>query len=68
MRNRLLGEHLDASAADVAAALRRHHSIIRAIDALSTSERTLRPFEFRVSEELDALVPDSRIADPESPH
>jgi len=67
MRNRLLGEHLDAGAAEVAAALAETHSIIRAIEALSTSERTLRPFEFRVSEELDALVPESRIADPEYP-
>jgi len=67
MRNRLLGEHLDASAEDVAGALTQHHSIIRAIDALCTSKRSLRPFEFRVSAELDALVPDSRIADPGSP-
>ncbi|MGD8630400.1 MAG: phospholipase D-like domain-containing protein, partial [Gammaproteobacteria bacterium] len=67
MRNRLLGEHLDASAADVAAALQQHHSINRAIEALRTSERTLEPFEFRVSNELDALVPDAQIADPGSP-
>jgi phosphatidylserine/phosphatidylglycerophosphate/cardiolipin synthase-like enzyme/uncharacterized membrane protein YdjX (TVP38/TMEM64 family) len=67
MRNRLLGEHLDASAADVAAALQQHHSLKRAIDVLRTSERTLRPFEFRVSNELDALVPDAQIADPGSP-
>jgi len=67
MRNRLLGEHLDADAGEVAAALAETHSIIRAIEALSTAERTLRPFEFRVSEELDALVPESGIADPEYP-
>jgi len=67
MRNRLLGEHLDASAADVAGALEQHHSIIRAIDALRGSERTLRPFEFHVTDELDAVVPESRIADPGSP-
>jgi phosphatidylserine/phosphatidylglycerophosphate/cardiolipin synthase-like enzyme/uncharacterized membrane protein YdjX (TVP38/TMEM64 family) len=67
MRNRLLGEHLDADAAQVAAVLAETHSIIRAIEALGTSERTLRPFEFRVSKELDALLPESRIADPEYP-
>jgi len=67
MRNRLLGEHLGASPAAVAEALNRQHSILRATEALNVTERTLRPFEFRVSEELDALVPESSIADPEFP-
>jgi len=67
MRNRLLGEHLDTSADAVAEALTQHRSIIRAIEALSISDRTLRPFEFRVSDDLDALVPEARIADPELP-
>jgi len=67
MRNRLLGEHLGASAAAVAQALNEQQSIIRAIEALNVSGRTLRPFEFRVPDELDALVPESSIADPEFP-
>lgn len=67
LRNRLLGEHLGASTADVAMALQQHHSISRAIAALCTPEHTLRPFEFCVSSELDALVPEAQIADPGSP-
>jgi len=67
MRNRLLGEHLGASAAAVAQALNEQQSIIHAIAALNVSGRRLRPFEFQVSDELDALVPESSIADPEFP-
>ena len=51
----------------VTEALARQRSILRAIEALNAPGRALRPFEFRVSEELDALVPESSIADPEFP-
>jgi len=67
LRNRLLAEHLDVAASTVADALTEQRSIIRVIEALGSSGRTLRPFEFCVSEELDALVPDGQIADPEMP-
>jgi phospholipase D1/2 len=67
LRNRLLAEHLDVAASTVAEALAQQRSIIRVIEALGGSDRTLRPFEFCVSEELDALVPDGQIADPEMP-
>ncbi len=66
-RNRLLAEHLDVTPAAVAEALQQQRSIIRTIDWLGGSGRTLKPFEFRVSEELDALVPDVQITDPEAP-
>jgi phospholipase D1/2 len=67
LRNRLLAEHLDVAASTVAYALAQQRSIIRVIETLGGSGRTLRPFEFCVSEELDALVPDQQIADPEMP-
>jgi phospholipase D1/2 len=67
LRNRLLAEHLDVAASTVADALAQQRSIIRVIETLGGSGRTLRPFEFCVSEELDALVPDQQIADPEMP-
>ena len=67
LRNRLLSEHLDVTPTALAETLERQHSVIRSIEALSSSGRTLRPFEFRVSPQLDALVPDAQIADPEMP-
>jgi phospholipase D1/2 len=67
MRNRLLAEHLDVTPSAVTEALTQQRSLIRAIETLGGSARTLRPFEFCVSDELDALVPDARIADPELP-
>jgi uncharacterized membrane protein YdjX (TVP38/TMEM64 family) len=67
LRNRLLAEHLDVTPSAVAEALTQQRSLIRAIENLGGSARTLRPFEFCVSDELDALVPDARIADPELP-
>ena len=67
LRNRLLAEHLDVTPSAVAEALTQQRSLIRAIETLGGSARTLRPFEFCVSDELDALVPDARIADPELP-
>ncbi|MGD8673926.1 MAG: VTT domain-containing protein [Thiogranum sp.] len=66
-RNRLLAEHLDVTATAVGKALAEQGSIIRAIDTLSHSGRTLKPFEFCVTEEVDALVPEAQISDPEAP-
>lgn len=66
-RNRLLAEHLDVTATAVEQALAEQESIIRAIDTLSHPGRTLKPFEFCVTEELDALVPDAQLSDPEAP-
>jgi phosphatidylserine/phosphatidylglycerophosphate/cardiolipin synthase-like enzyme len=65
LRNRLLAEHLDTAPEAVAATLGRHHSLIRTIETLSRSERTLRPIEFHVADDLNALVPSASVADPE---
>jgi uncharacterized membrane protein YdjX (TVP38/TMEM64 family) len=44
-RNRLLGEHLGKGPQDMAAALEKEGSLIRAIEALSGSGRTLKPLD-----------------------
>lgn len=67
LRNRLLAEHMAVTPAQVAAQLARSGSLIRCIAELNTNERRLNPFEFTVSPEIDALVPDAQIADPEMP-
>ena len=67
LRNSLLAEHLDVAPATVAEHTERHGSLIRTIEALNTRDRRLNPFEFTVSAEVDALVPDAQIADPEMP-
>jgi hypothetical protein len=59
---RLLAEHLVVAPSTVAEALSEHRSIIRVIETLGGSGRTLRPFESTVPGELDALVPDAQIA------
>lgn len=66
-RNRLLAEHLNVSAAEVAQALAQEKSLIAAIESLRGTGRTLKPLQFKVSKELDAIVPDAHIADPEQP-
>lgn len=67
LRNRLVAEHLDTTPALVADTIARQGSLAAAIDTLKGSGRSLRPFEFQVSEEQDAMVPDAHIADPETP-
>lgn len=65
LRNRLLAEHLDVDVPVLDAAMAEHRSMIGAIESLHSSGRTLKPLPLRVSEELDASVPETRIADPE---
>jgi phosphatidylserine/phosphatidylglycerophosphate/cardiolipin synthase-like enzyme/uncharacterized membrane protein YdjX (TVP38/TMEM64 family) len=66
LRNRLLAEHLDVTAAQVDAAVRAH-GLIGGIEALRGRDRTLVPFESVVSPDVDALVPDASVIDPERP-
>jgi phosphatidylserine/phosphatidylglycerophosphate/cardiolipin synthase-like enzyme/uncharacterized membrane protein YdjX (TVP38/TMEM64 family) len=66
LRNRLLGEHLDVPPSDVDRAV-SEHGLIGGIEALRGRERTLLPFESIVSPDVDALVPDAAMIDPERP-
>ncbi len=67
IRNRLLGEHCGVSAADVAASLARHGSLVRAADELGADGHKLRPIDDGEPDEggLSSVV--ERIADPPRP-
>ncbi len=67
LRARLLAEHLGCPVDRVLAAIRDHHNVSRAIDALSRPPRTLRDFEPLPTPELDALIPEQALFDPEQP-
>jgi uncharacterized membrane protein YdjX (TVP38/TMEM64 family) len=67
MRNRLLAEHLDVQVDEVASEIGRGQSITAAIDALQRSGRTLRALSPVVAPELDALIPEQALFDPERP-
>lgn len=67
MRNRLLAEHLGTSPEMVDAELRDRGKMHDAIQALQRSERTLKILEPTVAPELDALIPDQALFDPERP-
>jgi len=67
LRNRLLAEHLDTSPQAVQEQIERHGSLHRAVEALQQSERSLRTMEPTVTPELDALIPEQALFDPEQP-
>jgi phosphatidylserine/phosphatidylglycerophosphate/cardiolipin synthase-like enzyme/uncharacterized membrane protein YdjX (TVP38/TMEM64 family) len=65
--NRLLAEHLGVSAADVARQRTEQGSLIGAIEALRGGERTLVSLDGTVAEDIDRLIPESELLDPEKP-
>ena len=67
LRDRLLGEHLGVEAAAVADAIHRNQSLIAGIESLRGRRRTLEPLDISLDPELDKLVPDAAIIDPERP-
>ena len=67
LRNRLLAEHLGTTPETVAQAMQREPTLVQAIESLQTSGRSLRELEPIVSPDLDRLVPDSALIDPEGP-
>jgi phosphatidylserine/phosphatidylglycerophosphate/cardiolipin synthase-like enzyme/uncharacterized membrane protein YdjX (TVP38/TMEM64 family) len=67
LRNRLLAEHLDTSPQAVQQEIERHGSLHRAVEALQQSERSLRRMEPLATPELDALIPEQALFDPEQP-
>ncbi|HVL76712.1 MAG TPA: VTT domain-containing protein, partial [Noviherbaspirillum sp.] len=67
MRNRLLAEHLDTTPQAVQSEIERRGSLLAAIAALSHGERRLAPMEPEVVPELDALIPEQAVFDPEKP-
>jgi phospholipase D1/2 len=67
LRNRLLGEHLGADAAAVAAAHQRTGSLIATIEALGTEARNLQPLPSGIAPLIDPMLADPRLIDPERP-
>jgi len=67
MRNRLLAEHLDTLPEAVEAQMQRQSSLHAAVDALGRSERRLLAMEPEAPPELDALIPQQALFDPEGP-
>jgi len=68
LRERLLAEHLDRSPAEVEDALRRTRSLHQAIAELHREgARSLKVIEPELDPNLDALVPDQQVLDPERP-
>ncbi len=68
-RNRLLAEHLGRSKEEVENALHDQKGFIEAIESLrrESGDRTLMPLDCSIDKELDQLVPESRLLDPEKP-
>lgn len=67
-RGKLLAEHLGVEPDAVVAAVAREASLIQAVESLRSEEgRRLVNYEFRVSPEMDAAIPESSITDPEGP-
>ncbi|MDB5761128.1 MAG: hypothetical protein JWQ21_123 [Herminiimonas sp.] len=67
MRNRLLAEHLAAAPQAVDAEVRRRNSLHGAVEALQQPGRSLQPLEPVTTPELDALIPEQALFDPERP-
>ncbi|MFA5633255.1 MAG: phospholipase D-like domain-containing protein [Porticoccaceae bacterium] len=67
LRSRLLAEHLACTPEDVTRAIQQEGSTIRAIDSLRSDQRSLRPLDCSVPENVDEMVPDSYLIDPAEP-
>jgi phospholipase D1/2 len=66
-RDRLLAEHLGVEPDRVEATIRREGSLIRAIESLRGNSHSLRPLAGEVPAEIDALLPEASVVDPERP-
>jgi phosphatidylserine/phosphatidylglycerophosphate/cardiolipin synthase-like enzyme/uncharacterized membrane protein YdjX (TVP38/TMEM64 family) len=68
LRERLLGEHLERSPAEIAETFRRTGSLHETIARLDRDgHRGLKAIEPELDPGLDALVPDQQVLDPERP-
>ncbi len=67
MRNRLLAEHLATVPQTVQHEIEQRGSLHQAVKVLAIHERTLQLLEPSLNAELDALIPDSHLIDPEEP-
>lgn len=64
---RLLGEHLGCEPQQVSDRLQARRSLIATIEALQAKGRSLKPLDATLSPEMDALIPEEAVIDPERP-
>jgi phospholipase D1/2 len=67
LRNRLLAEHLGTDPDAVARAMQQHGSLIAAVESLQGKGRTLKPLVDEITPEVDAMLPEAAVIDPERP-
>lgn len=63
----LLAEHLGVDPEEIAREQQDRESLIGAIESLAGGARTLRALDVEIPENVDQLVPDSKLIDPEQP-
>lgn len=66
-RHRLLAEHLGCDRERLAATMEQEGSLIGTLEAMSGGERTLLPLQPSTAPDVDRLVPDQQLLDPERP-
>ena len=66
-RNRLLSEHLDVSAEQIDAQVQARGSLLGAIEALRGSARTLKALDLHLPEQINPILTDVDLIDPERP-
>ncbi|MGM0594460.1 MAG: VTT domain-containing protein [Pseudomonadota bacterium] len=66
-RSQLLAEHLGCDPQQAARTLEREGSLLATIEQLRGNPRTLTPLEPTTPPEVDGLVPDQQLLDPERP-
>lgn len=66
-RNTLLAEHLGVVPEQVKEAVSRKKSLISAVESLSGNDRSLCTLEGKIDKDLDRIVPESELLDPEKP-
>ena len=66
-RERLLAEHLDVQVDELAGTMQREESLIKTIESLRGGERTLQRLDTEIDPEIDQMVPESALLDPEQP-
>ncbi len=67
VRDSLIAEHLGVRAEDVSAAIAASGSIIKTIEVLSGSGKTLRPYQTPDLGDVEAWLADNEVLDPEGP-
>ena len=67
IREQLLSEHLDVSPETLDETMQQEKSLIKTIESLRGGDRTLQPLDTAVDADVDQLVPESALIDPEKP-